>query len=110
MTKIHLSLIAGASLIAAGAVLLFPSAEAQQAAASGSVHLPIGLRCVVTLDPRADKASVLGTEATKKTGMSPERAVEGVLVSIDAEWLIVKDGTYESWIPRDKVLFLRASR
>jgi hypothetical protein len=33
-----------------------------------------------------------------------------VLVSIDAEWLIVKDGTYESWIPRDKVLFLRASR
>ena len=70
----------------------------------------MGLRCVVTLDPKAGRESRHDSETMKKTGLTPEVTVEGSLVSIDDQWLVLKDGTYENWIPRDKVLFMRVSR
>lgn len=111
--KTILPLLAGVVAIAAAVVLSFPSVQAQQAvapAAGASPAGPVGLRCEVTLDPRAYGDAKPAVEAMKKTGLTPEGTVEGVLVSMDDQWLILKDGTYENWIHRDKVLFMRVSR
>ncbi len=107
MTKPKIALVAGI-LIAAVSVTLKVKAKQPDAPVAGAP--PVGLRCLVMLDPSSDRAPVHGTEAMRKTGYTPEGTVEGVLVSMEGDWVILKDGTYENWIPRDKVLFLRASR
>jgi hypothetical protein len=108
--KTILPLVAGVVAIAAAVLLSFPPLRAQQPVAPAAGAPPVGLRCEVTLDPRAYGDAKLGIEAMKKTGLTPEGTVEGVLVSMDDQWLILKDGTYENWIHRDKVLFIRVSR
>lgn len=108
--KTVLSLIAGAALIAAAVSFPISTLHAQQAVATPAGELPVGLRCIVTLDPRSEGPSKTGNEALKKTGLSPESTVEGSLASMGEDWLVLKDGTYEIWIPRDKVLFMRVSR
>lgn len=107
--KTLLSLLAGAALI--GAAVSFPSStvNAQQAAAPAAGAIPVGLRCIVTVDPRAT-GHAPGFETQQKSGLSAEHIVEGNLVSMGGEWLVLKDGTYENWIPRDKVLLMRVSR
>lgn len=102
--------MAGAALIGAAVSFSSSTVNAQQAAAPAAGAHPVGHRCVVTLDPTAARESRHDGETMKKTGLTPEVTVEGTLVSIDNDWLILKDGTYENWIPRDKVLFMRVSR
>jgi uncharacterized membrane protein len=115
MSISRLSLLAGAALIVAAVSFSASDVKAQQAVARAAVApaagaLPLGLRCIVTLDPRATDDSVPAHEAMKKTGRTAEDTVEGTLVAMGGEWLVLKDGTYENWIPRDKVLFMRVSR
>ena len=107
--KTLLSPLAGAALI--GAVVSFstPAVQAKQEAAPAVGAIPVGLRCIVTLDPRATGHTPV-FETQQKSGLSGEHIVEGHLVSMGDEWLVLKDGTYENWIPRDKVLLMRVSR
>lgn len=44
------------------------------------------------------------------SGQAVEGMVEGILFSTGGGRLNLKAGTYENWIPRDKVLFMRVSR
>jgi hypothetical protein len=108
--KTLLSLLAGAALIGAAVSFSTPSVQAQQAVAPAEVKPPFGQLCIVTLDPRAERAVKPAGDALKKTSLTGDDTVEGTLVLLDNEWLVLKDGTYENWIPRDKVLFMRASR
>lgn len=108
--KTVLSLLAGAALIGAAVSFSTPAVQAQQAAAPAEVKAPLGQLCIVTLDPRAERAVKPSGDALKKTSLTGDDTVEGTLVLLDDEWLVLKDGTYENWIPRDKVLFMRASR
>ncbi len=104
-----LPLLAGVAAIAVTVSFWSPAAQAQQPVAEG-VKSPVGQPCVVTLDPLAERVLGPVKESLEKTGLTPEGTVEGTLVFMDREWLVLKDGTYESWIPRDKVLLIRASR
>ena len=71
---------------------------------------PLNRNCVVTVDPRAEaKREVVGL-GNKISGFAAPDTAEGVLVHLDSEWLVLRDGSYESWIPRNKVLMLRVSR
>lgn len=36
--------------------------------------------------------------------------LQGDFLPINTEWLVLKEGNYENWIPRDKVLSMRVSR
>jgi hypothetical protein len=36
--------------------------------------------------------------------------VEGTLVAMTDQWIIVKEGSDESWVPREKVLLMKASK
>lgn len=110
--KTVLSLLAGAAVIAAAVSFPTSAVHAQQAVAPAAAAgaIPVGLRCIVTLDPRATGNSIPAPAVQEKTGLTAEDTAEGILVAMGGEWLVLKDGTYENWIPRDKVLFMRVSR
>lgn len=110
MKNTYLSLIAGAALIATASSFSMPAVQAQQAATPAAGEFPAGLRCIVTLDPRSDGHPKAPGTVMEKTGLSSLGTVEGVLVTMNGDWVVLKDGTYENWVPRDKVLFLRVSR
>lgn len=71
-------------------------------------ELPINLRCVVTLDP--ENHSTDAAEQSSKSGFTGPNILEGVVIRIDQDWLVLKDGNYENWIPRNKILTVRVSR
>ncbi len=75
-----------------------------------AVDYPLGLRCVVTVDPlAASKPAVAGTY-NKVTGFVAPDIAEGVLIRIDDEWLVLRDGYHDNWIPRNKVILMHVSR
>ncbi len=45
-----------------------------------------------------------------KLGYDYDLSSEGTLVRVDADWVVLKDGNFENWIPRDKVLLIRVAR
>ena len=59
---------------------------------------PVGLVCEV---------KVLATVVSHKTEIIQ---VNGTLLSMRDEWIVLQDGTDEIWVPREKVITLRASR
>lgn len=71
-------------------------------------ELPINLRCVVTLDPENHTSE--STVQSPKSGFTGPNILEGVIIRIDQDWLVLKDGSYENWIPRSKILTVRVSR
>jgi hypothetical protein len=91
--------------------LLAPEAGAQssgQEVAAGST--PLNCRCIVTVDPQFKPAVESADQPQKGSGFIAPNTVEGIVVRMDSEWLVLKDGSYENWIPKDKVLLLRVSR
>lgn len=36
--------------------------------------------------------------------------VAGTLLSMTGDWVVVKDGTFEHWIPKEKIMNMKASR
>jgi hypothetical protein len=111
MTISRLSLLAGAALTVAAVSFSASDVRAQQAVPPApGVKPPLGQLCILTLDPRAERTGKLVDESLKKTNLTHADTVEGTLLMLDADWLVLKDGTYENWIPRDKVLFMRVSR
>lgn len=74
------------------------------------IEYPINRECVVTVDPRASSKPVIAGEANKVTGFVAPDTAEGILMHMDSEWLVLRDGSEENWIPRAKVLMIRARR
>lgn len=59
---------------------------------------PIGAICEVR---------VLASILVSKTEIE---VVKGNLLALSTEWIVLKDGSFENWVPRDKVITMRASR
>jgi|GEM_PF-2547940 len=69
--------------------------------------LPVNRSCIVTLDARSSGRASLAEELQEQAGFVHENAAKGVVVRSDAEWVVLKDGNRENWIPRDKILMVR---
>lgn len=114
MKKTWVSLMMGSAALLAILASWAPPASAQAPAPGGKpaevATSPLGRLCVVTLDPRIDRGAKAAGESFKKAGVTADSTVEGTLVTWDQEWIMLRDGTYENWIPRDKVLMIRVSR
>ena len=59
---------------------------------------PIGAICEVR---------VLASIMSSKTEIE---IVKGNLLAMTSDWIVLKEGTFENWVPREKVITLRASR
>jgi hypothetical protein len=35
---------------------------------------------------------------------------EGILIRLDSDWLVLRDGYHENWIPTSKVIMIHANR
>ena len=86
------------------------TASSVSAYSESTVNYPIGLRCVVTVDPESVQKERFAGGANIITGFIAPDTVRGILVSVDDEWVILQDGKYDNWIPRDKVILLSVCR
>lgn len=68
---------------------------------------PLSRDCVVTVDPRASSKPVIAGEANKVSGFVAPDTAEGILIHMDSDWLVLRDGSEENWIPQSKVLMIR---
>ncbi len=66
--------------------------------------------CVVTVDTRGEPKEQYPGSSNKIPGFVAPDTVEGTLIHLDLEWLVLLDGDEENWVPRNKVLLLRVSR
>ncbi len=71
-----------------------------------SIDYPLNRSCVVTVDSRSSSKPVIAGMANKVTGFVAPDTAEGTLVRLDAEWLVLRDGCNENWIPKDKVMMI----
>jgi len=103
-----LPIVAAAGFVVA-ATLVSSKAQAPAGEGDSGAKYPYGKECVVTVDPQTWPA---GTAATpgKAGGFQPDWTVRGQLILLNDQWCVLKDGTFENWIPREKVLVLRASK
>ena len=113
MKKSFVPLIAGSAGLIALLATWAPSASAQAqtpaAKAAESVASAVGRRCVITLDPQ-DPAKKREGQVNSDSYKVLENKVEGELLEITPGWVVLKDGNYENWVPRDKSLFMRVTR
>lgn len=111
MKKRLLPIILGVSIL--GAIAFWNTdAFAQSNTTGGRTDLkpPLNRNCIVTLDTRSNSRSTMSPEVQQLSGFVRQDTAQGTLIHLDAVWLVLKDGNAETWIPRDKVLILRASR
>jgi hypothetical protein len=86
------------------------STDAAPAASDARVEYPLNRDCVVTVDPRAFSQAETAGQANKTTGFVAPDTVAGTLVRLDSEWLVLRDGRHDNWIPMDKVLMVHVAR
>lgn len=70
------------------------------------LEYPLNRDCVVTVDPLSSPKPVIAGKANKVTGFVAPDTVEGALIRLDADWLVLRDGCNENWIPRNKVILI----
>lgn len=107
-----LTLLAGVAAVAVAVSFVTQPSQAQQPTgnpAAKTVSYPVGCRCVVTLNPEVSATRRAGG-ANTDTYEVLDNKVQGDFLTINTEWIVLKEGNYENWIPRDKVLSMRVSR
>jgi hypothetical protein len=93
-----------------GALAAARSSEPALPVRQAQVGYPLHHSCVVTVDPYAlSKTEIVGL-ANKSTGFVAPDTAEGVLVRLDDEWLVLRDGIHDNWIPKAKVLMIHVLR
>ena len=103
-------LVLACGCVVAAAIWIPKSVEAQPPQSkSQAIDWPIGSECVVTVETQA-WMNTPTLPPGQASGFKPDYTVQGKVVYWGPDWVVVKDGTYENWISRDKVLSIRVSR
>jgi hypothetical protein len=71
---------------------------------------PLNLKYIITLDARSNSRSTMPEEMQVLSGFVRQDTVRGTLIQSNAQWLVLKDGDAENWVPRDKALMVRLQR
>jgi hypothetical protein len=89
-----------------------PDATSATSTTSGKpeLALPLDLECVVTIENQAWMANLPTQSPGASSGFRADFTIQGKLIQLNPDWVVIKDGTYENWISRDKVMNIRASR
>ena len=98
--------IAAASLLLSARPLSMVEAIAPK---KSDHHLPLNLQCVVTIENEAWMANVSSRSPGPTSGFLPDFTIQGKLLVVGPDWVVIGDGTYENWISRDKIVSIRAS-
>lgn len=101
-----LPIVAAAGLVVVATLV---NSKAQAPEGDSGTKYPYGKECVVTVDPQNWPAVAAATPG-KAGGFQQDWTVRGQLILLNDQWCVLKDGTFENWIPREKVLVIRASK
>jgi hypothetical protein len=94
MKKISVCVLSLAAVAAVSWSLTGFRAEAQTSGTVPAGTPPVGRQVVVKM--------------TMPTVMEASSKIEGTLVAMTDLWIVVKDGSDENWLPRDKVMYMKA--
>ena len=97
MKKISVCMLGLAAVVAVSWSISGFRAEAQTPGSAAVGTPPLGLRVEIQL-----VSWPLSTTVANK--------VEGTLAAMTDQWIIVKEGTDESWVPREKVMLMKVSK
>jgi hypothetical protein len=97
--KPTLQTLAMVATVAASIFFMMPERAVAQAGkpTAQQVDSPIGRLVAVQLVAWPLSTAVVGT-------------VTGTLISMPAGWLVIKDGSFEHWVPVEKVMSMKVSR
>jgi hypothetical protein len=76
----------------------------------GELLLPLNQECVVTIENEAWMANVSTRAPGATSGFLPDFTIQGKLLEVGREWVVIGDGNSENWISRDRVVNIRTSR
>lgn len=93
------------AVVAVAAVCLISTPQSAEAQAGRTVAAPgtppIGRLVEISLSPWS-----YGQMPAAKD----DRKVSGTLVAMTDRWVVVQEGTFENWVPMERVVVMRASR
>lgn len=97
------TLIAMSAAVAAAVLMMQPdAAQAQNARISSAPGTPpVGRLVEISLTPYS---------ATQFTSEKDQRKITGTLVAMTDRWIVLQEGSYENWVPMDRVVVMRANR
>lgn len=96
--------------LAAGVSYFELRAQTPGSSSGSKVAYPYGLECILTLDPIAERTIQNSSSQATPSGFQADGTLRGQLIYISDEWCVLKDGSYENWVPRAKVLAMRVSK
>ena len=77
---------------------------------ASEVDVPLNCACIVTVDPRVGPKPEFPGEANAISGFFAPDTARGTLIRLDDQWVVLRDGYHENWIPMTKVVMIRAVR
>ena len=97
MKKISICVMSLAAVVAVSWSLTGFRAEAQTSGTATAGSPPLGRQVAVQMVIWPFSTGVVAK-------------VEGTLVALTDQWVVVKEGTDENWLPREKVMYMKASK
>lgn len=74
------------------------------------VLIPLNLECIVTIENQVWMENSASRAPGPPSGFLPDFTIQGKLLRVSPDWIVIGEGTYENWISRDKIINIRASR
>jgi predicted GNAT superfamily acetyltransferase len=71
---------------------------------------PLDLECVVTIENEAWMANLSSRSPGPASGFLEDFTIQGKLLHVSPDWVVIGEGNYENWISRDRVVNIRVSR
>ena len=97
------------AVLATGVSYLELRAQSPSSSGGSKVAYPYGQECILTLDPIAER-TIQTTSQASQSGFQADGTMRGQLIYMSDEWCVLKDGSFENWVPRSKVLSMRVSK
>ena len=97
------------AVLATGVSYLELRAQSPSSSGGSKVAYPYGQECILTLDPIAER-TIQTTSQASQSGFQADGTMRGQLIYMSDEWCVLKDGSFENWVPRGKVLSMRVSK
>jgi hypothetical protein len=74
------------------------------------ILVPLNLECVVTIENQAWMETLYPHAPGPPSGFLPDYTIQGKLLRLGPDWVVIGEGSYENWISRDRIINIRASR
>jgi len=75
-----------------------------------NLTFPLNHECVVTIEDEAWTGNVRPLAPGPASGILPDFTIQGKLLEVSPEWIVIGEGSYENWISRDRIVNIRVSQ